>query len=477
MVPVILAGGSGTRLWPLSRTNHPKQFLPLLDKPGASLFGETLARIAPEAGFERPVVVCNEVHRDLVRDALAAAGRTARAIILEPVSRNTAPAVAVAALAVAQEDREAMLAVMPSDHLITNAAAFAAAMQRAAEVAAMDRLVLFGVPATEASSAYGYVVRGRSIEGQAGAAAVSRFVEKPERETAERLIAAGGCFWNSGIFVFRAATFLAELGRFEPRILEAAERALKKASRDHGALRLDAVSYASAPELAIDRAVMERTERAAMLALDAQWSDLGSWSALWQVRAHDAAGNAITGEAHLVDVKGCYIHGEKALVAAIGIENLVIVNTPDALLVATRERASEVSSLVAALAQSSRREHVRHLHSERPWGHFETLAAGPRFQVKRLHVRAGGRLSLQMHHHRSEHWVVVQGRARVTIEGREWIVEEKGSVDIGAGQWHRLENPDASPLEVIEVQTGSYLGEDDIIRSEEAEARLPEERS
>jgi mannose-1-phosphate guanylyltransferase/mannose-6-phosphate isomerase len=391
------------------------------------------------------------------------------------VARNTAPAAAVAALRVEREDPAGSLAVMPSDHVIKDEQAFVAAIERAAQVARSGKLVLFGIAPSAPHTGYGYIRRGAPLGGFAGAFAVERFTEKPDQETAAAYLDAGTYFWNSGIFVFAARAFLDELARLEPSILDAARQALSGARADLGFLRLDAGAFARAPATSIDYAVMERTASAAVLPVDIGWSDVGSWSSLWELSPHDAKGNAVRGDALLESTANCYIHSERALTAALGVENLVIVDTPDALLVADRARAQEVSGIVARLKQSGRKEQASHLRSYRPWGYFETLSLGSRFQVKLLHVKPGAMLSMQMHHHRSEHWVVVHGTAKVSIGGEEKLVRENESVYIVATQWHRLENPGKTPLEIIEVQIGSYLGEDDIVRSDDVYHRSPDE--
>ncbi len=473
--PIILSGGSGTRLWPLSRAMFPKQFIRFFNGKGATLLGETLKRLGPDNGFAPPIILCNTDHRFLVKEETDRAGIEPKAIILEPVARNTAPAIAVAALAARRQDENAILAVMPSDHVVKDGGRFVAAVLRAAEVAAAGKLVLLGIVPTEPHTGYGYIRRGKPLEGMAGAFAVDAFFEKPDRASAQSYLDKGGHFWNSGIFVLHAATFLDELGRLEPRILEAAQGALDRAATDLEFLRLERTAFASAPNISVDYAVMEKTQAAAMLPIDVGWNDVGSWSSLWEIAPQDQSGNAVQGDAMLEDTRGCFVHSEKSLVTTIGVRDLVIVNTPDALLVADKARAQDVSTIVARLKQSNRHEHARHVRSYRPWGFFETLSLGPRFQVKLLHVKPGGMLSLQMHHHRSEHWVVVQGTAKVTIEGREKLVSENESVYIVATQWHRLENPGKVPLELIEVQIGTYLGEDDIIRSDDVYHRAADE--
>ena len=473
--PVVLSGGSGTRLWPLSRAMYPKQFIRFFKSQASSFLAATLTRLPPAEGFASPIIVCNNDHRFLVKDEADRAGVVPRAIVLEPLARNTAPAIAVAALLVAREDPAGILAVMPSDHVIENGAGFLAAVKRAAAVAETGKLVLFGITPGSAHTGYGYIRRGSPLAGFEGAYAVEAFAEKPDKATAAGYLAAGTYSWNSGIFVFGARAFLDELARLQPAILEAANAALDGATEDLAFLRLGAQAFARAPGISVDYAVMERTGKAAVLPIDVGWSDVGSWSSLWELAPHDAQGNFTSGEAVLEDTSGCYIHSEKSLVSTIGVRDLVIVETPDALLVADRARAQDVSKIVARLKKSGRKEHEQHLKNHRPWGHFETLNIGPRFQVKLLHVKPGGKLSMQMHHHRSEHWVVVQGTAKVVVGTEEKLVRENESVYIVATQWHRLENPGKTPLEMIEVQIGTYLGEDDIVRADDVYNRAPEE--
>jgi mannose-1-phosphate guanylyltransferase/mannose-6-phosphate isomerase len=474
--PVILSGGTGTRLWPLSRAMYPKQFIRFSDQQGASFLAATLQRLSTHPGAAPPVIVCNNEHRFLVADEVARAAVAPRAIVLEPVPRNTAPAVAVAALLLAEKNPAAILAVMPSDHVIRNAKAFAAAIERAAEIAATGRLVLFGITPDRPHVGYGYIRRGAPLPGFADAFTVAAFTEKPDLAKAEGYLAVGGHYWNSGIFVFQARAFLDELERFEPAILAAARAALLGAKEDLGFLRLDHQAFAGSPSISMDYAVMERTAAAAVLPIDIGWSDVGSWSALWELAPRDAQGNAVRGDALLSDTRDSYVHAERGLVAALGVRDLVIVNTPDALLVADRAKAEDVALIVARLKKEQRTEHAEHTRSYRPWGYFERLSIGHRFQVKLLHVSAGAKLSLQMHHHRSEHWVVVQGTAKVTIGDDERLVRENESVYIVATQWHRLENPGKTPLELIEVQIGGYLGEDDIVRSADVYNRAAAER-
>lgn len=473
IIPVILSGGSGTRLWPLSRSMYPKQFINFFNGRG-SLLGATLRRI-DGVGFAAPIVICNNDHRFLVREELSRAAIEPEAIILEPIARNTAAAVAVAALAAVDKAPDAVIAVMPSDHVVKDELGFIANVQRAAAVAATGKLVLFGIVPMSPHTGYGYIRRGTALDGPAGGYRVEAFFEKPDRETAQRYIADESYFWNSGIFVLHARTFLSELERLAPEILAAARAALTAASEDLGFLRLDRAAFARSPNISIDYAVMEKTTEAAMLPIDVGWSDVGSWSALWESAPRDDQHNAVEGDAILIDTQNCLVHSERSLVATIGLSGLVIVDTPDALLVADQQRAQDVSGLVARLKELNRKEYAQHIKSYRPWGFFETLSTGPRFQVKLLHVKPGGQLSMQMHHHRSEHWVVVRGTAKVTIGDVEKLVQENESVYITATHWHRLENPGKVPLEMIEVQIGSYLGEDDIIRSDDAYHRSPDE--
>ncbi len=474
--PVILSGGSGTRLWPLSRALYPKQFIRFFSDQSASFLAAALLRLKPELGFAPPLLLCNNDHRFLVREEVERTGVSPRAIILEPVGRNTAPAIAVAALAALRDNPNAILAVMPSDHVVADEARFAEGVRRAAKVAATGRLVLFGIKPTEAHTGYGYIKQGAALEGfNGGAFTVESFAEKPDRVTAKAYVASGDYFWNSGIFVLNARTYLEEIARLEPKILDAARSALAKATDDLGFLRLDKASFAASPNISIDYAVMERTTAGAMLPLDVGWNDVGSWSSLWDIAPRDDKGNYIHGEAVLEDTSNCYVHSEKSIISTIGVKDLVIVDTPDALLVADKSRTQDVSKIVQRLKQSNRKEQEQHLRNYRPWGYFETLNIGPRFQVKLLHVKPGGKLSMQMHHHRSEHWIVVQGTAKIVIGEIEKLVRENESVYIFATQWHRLENPGKVPVEIIEVQIGSYLGEDDIMRTDDIYHRAPEE--
>jgi mannose-1-phosphate guanylyltransferase/mannose-6-phosphate isomerase len=365
---------------------------------------------------------------------------------------------------------------MPSDHAVQNEARFVEAVRKAAEIAATGKLVLFGITPDSPHTGYGYIKRGTSIPQSNGSAFhVQQFFEKPDVKTATGYLAEGDYFWNSGIFVLNAQTFIDEIAHLDPKILKAARGALANAVHDLGFLRLGREDFAESPNISVDYAVMEKTTAAAMLPIDVGWNDVGSWSSLWDIASKDANGNHAQGDAVLEDTIGCYVHSERGLVATIGVKDLVIVDTPDALLVADKARAQDVGKLVTSLKRANRKEQEQHLRNYRPWGYFETLNIGPRFQVKLLHVKPGGKLSMQMHHHRSEHWVVVQGTARVVIGETEQLVRENESVYIVATQWHRLENPGKVDLELIEVQIGTYLGEDDIIRTDDIYRRAAEE--
>jgi mannose-1-phosphate guanylyltransferase/mannose-6-phosphate isomerase len=455
---------------------YPKQFIPILNGHDESLLASTLQRLTPGLGFAAPTLLCNNDHRFLLRDELDRAGVAPREILLEPVARNTAPAIAVAALSIVEHSPHAVLAVMPSDHVVKDASEFADAVSRAGRIASQGNLVLFGVRPQTPHTGYGYIRMGRSIDGGEGDGFhVAAFVEKPDLPTAERYLSVGGYFWNSGIFILPAALFLDELTRFAPEIVEHARAALDAAECDLGFRRLDGAAYAQCPNISIDYALMEKTSKAAMLPLDVSWSDLGSWNSLWEATPHDADGNVVSGDAMLLDTRNSYVHSQGALVATLGVDDMVIIQTPDAMLVTKRDRAQDVGKLVTQLKLSNRREPEQHVRNFRPWGYFETLSLGPRFQVKLLHVKPGAQLSLQMHHHRSEHWVVVSGTAMVTCDEEKTLVCENESVYISATQWHQLENPGKVPLEIIEVQLGSYLGEDDIVRKDDIYHRAAHE--
>lgn len=473
--PVILSGGSGTRLWPVSRASFPKQFTKLVPPADQSLLGVTLTRLPQSQGFEPPTILCNADHRFLIKEELELVGASARAILLEPVARNTAPAIAVAAVSLSRQDSDAVMVVMPADHAIKDVAGFAGAVRQAAELALSGRLVLFAIKPDEPNTGYGYIRSGEPIKGLKFVAfGVDKFTEKPKLEVARQYLADGRYAWNSGIFVFKASVFLDELRQFEPELLATAEAALDGATTDLGFLRLDSGAFDRAKSISVDYAVMERTARAAVLPIDIGWSDVGSWTAVGRLSPHDANGNSGHGTRVLEDTRDTYVHADRALVATLGVSNLVIVETPDAILVADKSRAQDVGTIVKRLKESGRTEHEQHIVSHRPWGSFQTLSLGGRFQVKLLRVKPHGKLSMQMHHHRSEHWVVVQGTAKVTVGDSVQLLRENESAYISATQWHRLENPGKVMLEIIEVQIGSYLGEDDIVRTDDVYNRAAE---
>lgn len=475
IIPVILSGGSGTRLWPRSRAMYPKQFIRFFEDNDDSFLGTTLKRLPTGSEFADPILMCSNDHRFLVQEELNQAGVDGGHIVLEPASRNTAPAIAIAALIAERKNRDATIVVMPSDHVIKDPQAFSESILKATEIADMGRLVLFGIPPESPNTGYGYIQKGKPLPESDEAFAVERFMEKPDLETAERYVADGSYFWNSGIFVLNVRTFIEELRYHAPAILAAAEAALEDCAEDLGFLRLGAEAYKEAPNVSVDYAIMEHTSKAVMIPMDVGWSDVGSWSSLWEIAPHDEDDNYASGEVVMEDTHGSYIFSEKSLVATLGVEDLIIVDTADALLVAKKSRSQEISDMVKKLRAQSRKEEQQHVRNARPWGFFETLSNSPRFQVKKLHVKPGAKLSMQMHHHRSEHWIVVKGTACCTIDDVATIVRENESVYISATQWHRLENPGKVPLEIIEVQIGSYLGEDDIVRSEDIYHRDPDE--
>jgi len=487
VIPVILSGGSGTRLWPLSRELYPKQFLPLTGGD-LSLLQATVERIAGFPGARAPLVVCNEAHRFLVAEQMRQLELEPEAILLEPVGRNTAPAVALAALS--QPDPESVLLVMPADHVIRDIAAFHRALSIGLEQARSGALVTFGVVPQSAHTGYGYIradragasslVLGASEKNtkhkaqstkDSSAFPVLSFIEKPDQATAESYLASGDYFWNSGMFLFKASAYLAEMERHAPDILESCRAALKGAQRDRDFLRLDEEAFSNCRSDSIDYAVMERTDRAMVVPLDAGWNDVGSWDSLWEVGERDAQGNVFKGDVVTEGVRNTYIHAQQRLVAAVGLEDLVIVETGDAVLVMDRARTQDVKQIVARLREAGRDEAQVHRRVARPWGTYECIDGADRFQVKRITVKPGEKLSLQMHHHRAEHWVVVRGTARITRGEEVFVLSENESTYIPLGVKHRLENPGRIPLELIEVQSGAYLGEDDIVRFEDTYGR------
>jgi mannose-1-phosphate guanylyltransferase/mannose-6-phosphate isomerase len=466
MIPVILSGGSGTRLWPLSREAYPKQFLPLVGKD--TMLQATWQRIAPLASAA-PMVVANEEHRFMVAEQLRQVGCVPSAILLEPVGRNTAPAIAVAALQAMREGADPLLLVLPSDHVIADATAFQAAVRQAEPAASQGRLVTFGIVPSAPETGYGYIRAGAALAD--GVRAVAQFVEKPDEATARGYVASGEYFWNSGMFLFRASVYLAELARQQPAMLAACRAALEGASRDADFVRLDKAAFAACPSDSIDYAVMEHTDAAAVLPIEVGWNDLGSWSALWEVAEQDGNGNAHHGDVLAQDCRNTLAWGHGRLLALLGLENVVVVDTADAVLVAHKDRVQDVKGIVGKLKAEGRSEPTSHRKVYRPWGSYDSIDVGGRFQVKRITVKPGASLSLQMHHHRAEHWIIVSGTGRITRGEEVFTLAENQSTYIPLGVKHRLENPGRLPLELIEVQSGSYLGEDDIVRFEDVYGR------
>jgi len=462
-VPVILSGGVGSRLWPLSRELYPKQFLDLTAS-GSTLVQQTVARLQGVPGLAPPLVVCNQEHRFLVAEQLRANPLGPARILLEPAGRNTAPAVAVAALQAMRADPEAVLAVFPADHLIDHPEVLRSALGNAVAAARDGWLVTFGIVPTRPETGFGYIEAGAPLDDDEAVLRVGRFVEKPDRARAERYLEAGGFYWNSGMFVFRASRYLEELERLAPDILNACEAALETASADLDFIRLGAAAFEACPAESIDYAVMEHTESAVTLPLAAGWSDLGSWGALLDSGEADEAGNVLLGDVISEDSRGNYVRADSRLVALVGVRDHVVVETSDCVLVAPRERVQEVKAVVARLQREGRPEASLHQCVHRPWGSYEGIALAERFQVKRIVVNPGCSLSLQLHHHRAEHWVVVRGTGRVVRGDDSFLLTEDQSTYIPLGTVHRLENPGVIPLELVEVQSGSYLGEDDIVR-------------
>lgn len=465
--PVILSGGSGTRLWPLSRAAMPKQLLPLLSEK--TMFQETVQRVANLPNVAAPLVICNQEHRFMIAEQLRSMDVAAHAILLEPIGRNTAAAIAIAALVLQRTDADALMLILPADHLIGDQMAFALAVEHAVTVAQQGYLATFGIVAHTPETGFGYIRQGVALSEHAYA--VQAFVEKPPRAVAEQYLASGEYYWNSGMFLFRASDVIAELRQHQPDVLQACEQALSLAKNDLDFIRLDSTTFTACPSVSIDYAVMERTNKAAVIPADIDWSDIGAWHAVWEASSKDAQSNAIRGDVILLDAQHNLVRAESRLVVALGVDNLVIIETPDAVMVAHKDRAQDVKLIVDQLKASKREEHINHQRMYRPWGWYEGMDSGDRFQVKRIMVNPAAKLSLQMHHHRAEHWIVVSGTALVTRNDETVLLTENQSTYIPLGSTHRLENPGKVPLHLIEVQSGAYLGEDDIVRYEDVYLR------
>ncbi len=466
ITPVIMAGGSGSRLWPLSRSLYPKQFLALTGEH--TMLQETVQRLS-NLDVNAPLVICNEEHRFIVAEQLRVLEKTG-SIILEPVGRNTAPAIALAA-EVTVNDNDPLLLVLAADHVIQNTDAFTDAVKSAIPLAEAGKLVTFGIVPTQAHTGYGYIKRGNSVSESSGYD-VNAFVEKPDSNTAANYLESGEYYWNSGMFLIKASRYLQELEKYRPDISTACKKALEHTTHDNDFVRLDAEAFALCPDESVDYAVMENTTDAVVVPLDAGWNDIGAWSALWEVNDKDEEGNATSGDTILQDTTNSLIHGSERLIATIGLDNVVIVDTKDALLVACKDKVQDVKKIVEKLKADKRSEFKIHREVYRPWGKYDSIDNGERYQVKRITVNPGEKLSIQMHHHRAEHWIVVSGTASVTNGDKTFLVTENESTYIPIGIIHALENPGKMPLEMIEVQSGSYLGEDDIVRFDDRYGRV-----
>ena len=471
IVPVILSGGTGSRLWPLSRALRPKQFLALTQEE--SLFQLTLQRlhalVAPQA--LEPIVVANDDHRFLVAEQCRAVGVTPQHLILEPEGRNTAPAIAIAAMAAMHNGHDPVLLVLPSDHLFAKPESFMAAVRAAFPSAEAGELVTFGIVPQYPETGYGYIQAAKALNPRE-AVPVAKFVEKPDAARANEYLAAGTYTWNSGMFLMRASVFLAELERLQPQMRRACEHAWQSSQKDLDFTRLDREAFGQCPSQSIDYAVMEHTERASVIALDAGWNDVGAWSAVWEVVPKDHEGNATRGDTLVHASRNCYVHAEHRLVSLVGVHNLMVIETADAILVLDKDRAQDVKKIVDALKDQGRTEAQVHRQVFRPWGAYDSIDRGSRYQVKRITVKPNAKLSVQMHHHRAEHWIVVSGTAKVRVGQTEQMLTENQSIYIPIGEIHSLENPGKVDLELIEVQSGSYLGEDDIVRFEDRYGRV-----
>ena len=468
LIPLILSGGSGTRLWPVSRRNLPKQFLSL--SGDGTLFQQTVIRTRQLPDVAAPIVVASEDHRFLAADQLLEIRAEGASIVLEPMPRNTAPAIALGALKAIERDPQALLLVLPADHLIGDTDSFTTAVQQALPAAYDGWLVTFGIRPDRPETGFGYIRRAESIGGDGFR--VAQFVEKPDQPTAQNYLDNGGYDWNSGMFLFKAARYLEELGQHAPDMLAAVREAYATGHGDLDFLRVDAEAFAKVPDNSIDYAVMEKTSRAAVIPVSCAWSDIGSWSALWLSGQHDEQGNQREGDTLTVNTRNSLLRShDRHMIATVGVDDLIVVSTPDATLVAHRDAAQDVKKVVDQLKASGRTEHSFHRVVHRPWGSYDSLEAGGRFQVKRIVVKPGASLSLQKHHHRAEHWIVVSGTAEVTCDDKVFLMAENQSTYIPLGSVHRLRNPGKVPLELIEVQSGSYLGEDDIVRFDDVYGR------
>lgn len=475
IIPVILCGGQGSRLWPMSRVKFPKQFIDLGVGEKGSLLEQTAKRLANIDNIGKPVVISNREHRFLVAEHLQRAGYDDASIILEPKMRNTAPAIAAAALHIrTQYGENALMLVLPSDHVNKNDAAFADGVARAARTAQSGKLVTFGITPEYAETGYGYIRVGDSINADDQASLVAEFVEKPDAATAEKYVKSGEYLWNGGMFMFPVTLLLQEMAALQPDVLRHVDTALEEAERDQDFIRLDDIAFSDAPNISIDYAVMEKTKNAAVVALSCGWSDAGAWDALWRIGEKDAAGNVCRGETYAMKTKNSYIHADGAPIAVLGLDNIVVVSTADMILVADKNNAQDVKTLMSHVGESNKQKVEHHARVYRPWGFYETIELQSRHQVKHIQVRPGAKLSVQMHHHRSEHWIITDGTAKVTLDGVETILSENQYVYIPLAAVHSIENIGQIPLNFVEVQHGSYLGEDDIVRFSDMYGRAPE---